>query len=179
MEVPCWHVMKTTARGCTSTFTRMQSICFRSHIKTMWRERLHHWEHPVSGTPAVIPQRELTSFLFLHFPTLIAYRQADEASPVSFNLAEGRGEEHLWDSIFGIIYNNKFSLLYASLGLLSSPLKARVKDICLLPVEVNVSRQILIQKVKNMDILGRSIPAFMLLYESTHAYLFLFQCGFL
>lgn len=35
-------------------------------LKTMWSERLCHWEHSVSGMPAVIPQRALTSFLLLH-----------------------------------------------------------------------------------------------------------------
>lgn len=100
-------------------------------------------------------------------------------SPVSFNLAEGRGEEHLWDSIFGIIYNNKLSLLYASWASFYPLFKVRVKDTFLPPVEVNISRRIVIRKVKNVDILGKSSPAFMLLYESTHAHLFLLQCGFL
>lgn len=144
------------------------------------------WTFASSGAPSQrnggCDSTEGTNFLSpsARFPTLIAYRQEDEASPVSFNLAEGRGEEHLWDSIFGIIYNNKFSLLYAYFGPPFIPFfKARVKDIFLPPVEVNISRRIVIRKVKNVDILGRSIPAFMLLYESTHSHLFPLQCRFL
>lgn len=32
-------------------------------------------------------------------------------SPVSFNLAEGRGEGHLWDLIFGIIIISLYFML--------------------------------------------------------------------
>lgn len=70
---------------------------------------------------------------------------------------------------FNIWHNNNISLLYASLGLFFHlPFKQGSRTFPLLSVAVYISRRIVIQKVENMDILGGSFPAFLLLYESTH-----------
>lgn len=131
----------------------------------------------VSGTLPVIPRRALTSF----FPfcsmslTWISYRHRDEFSPFSFILS--RSDKRNTCGIHPLEKKkSSFTFLFFSSFVPPfHPYLAKVKEIfagtplsrLLLPAVVSCLKPNCHAGIESMDILGRSITAFMLLQTST------------
>lgn len=159
-----------------SQYLRSQSPFFARRSPEWTSASSKAW---VSGALPLIPQRALTSLsppalcLRLDFPT------GSEMSLVQF-LSFGRGQRGGTPVGFTLGRKKKYPfftfLFFTSFVPPFHPYLAKVKEIVfwhlpqlLLPVVVNISRGIVMQKSKNMDIVGRSIPAFILLHTSTVA----------